>query len=67
MGHEKDLTDFAILALLAPSIALAATEFSLGGFIKLDTFWDSTQEGKNTDHRHRAEQRPVVPPRPSSR
>ncbi len=35
------------VALLVPSLALAATEFSLGGFVKLDTFWDSTQQGKN--------------------
>jgi hypothetical protein len=26
---------------------MAAAEFSLGGFIKLDSFWDSTQENKN--------------------
>jgi len=45
---KKTLLLLAIVALLAvPVTALAATEFSLGGFIKLDTFWDSTQEGKN--------------------
>jgi len=42
---------FFILAMVAvlalPMGAMAATEFSLGGFIKLDAFWDSTQEGKN--------------------
>ena len=35
------------LALLVPASAFAATEFSLGGFIKLNTFWDSTQNGSN--------------------
>jgi hypothetical protein len=35
------------LALMAPAAAYAATEFSLGGFIKLNTFWDSTQNGSN--------------------
>ena len=45
---KKTLLLLAIVALLAvPVTALAATEFSLGGFIKLDSFWDSTQEGKN--------------------
>jgi len=37
-----------VLALLVPSLALAATEFSLGGFIKLDAMWDSDNGvGKN--------------------
>jgi hypothetical protein len=35
------------LALLAPAAAYAATEFSLGGYIKLNTFWDSTQNNSN--------------------
>ena len=35
------------LALLVPASAFAATEFSLGGFIKLNTFWDSTQNNSN--------------------
>ncbi len=35
------------LALLAPASVFAATEFSLGGFIKLNTFWDSTQNNSN--------------------
>ncbi len=39
------LTIVAVLAM--PMAAMAAAEFSLGGFIKLDAFWDSTQEGKN--------------------
>jgi len=44
---KKTLLILVVLALLAPAGALAATEFSLGGFIKLDSFWDSTQEPKN--------------------
>jgi hypothetical protein len=36
-----------ILALLVPAAAFAATEFTLGGFVKLDSFWDSTQAAKN--------------------
>lgn len=44
---KKILVFAVILALLVPAAAFAATEFSLGGFIKLDTFWDSTQESKN--------------------
>ena len=44
----KKLLIFAVvLSLLLPAAAFAATEFSLGGFIKLDAFWDSTQAGKN--------------------
>lgn len=41
---------FLILALVAalalPTAAMAAAEFSLGGFIKLEAFWDSTQDAK---------------------
>ncbi len=44
---KKTILILVVLALAVPSAALAATEFSLGGFIKLDSFWDSTQEGKN--------------------
>ena len=40
---KKILLILVILTLLVPATALAATEFSLGGFIKLSTFWDSTQ------------------------
>ena len=40
---KKTILILVVLALLAPAGALAATEFSLGGFIKLNTFWDSTQ------------------------
>ncbi len=40
----KKLLIFAVvLSLLLPAAAFAATEFALGGYIKLDTFWDSTQ------------------------
>jgi hypothetical protein len=35
------------LALLVPVTVNAATEFSLGGFVKLNTFWDSTQNNRN--------------------
>jgi hypothetical protein len=44
---KKTILLLVVLSLLVPAAALAATEFSLGGFIKLDSFWDSTQEGKN--------------------
>lgn len=44
---KKFIVFAVVLTLLVPSLALAAAEFSLGGFIKLDSFWDSTQEGKN--------------------
>ncbi len=37
-----------LVALLAvPVVALAQTEFTLGGYLKLETFWDSTQAAKN--------------------
>jgi hypothetical protein len=35
------------LALLAPVTANAATQFTMGGFIKMNTFWDCTQQNKN--------------------
>jgi len=45
---KKSFLILALVAVLAlPTAAMAAAEFSLGGFIKLDAFWDSTQEGKN--------------------
>ncbi len=44
---KKTILILVVLTLLVPAAAFAATEFSLGGFIKLDGFWDSTQEGKN--------------------
>src|SRR5208337_59738 len=44
----KRILIFAVvLSLLVPAAAFAATEFSLGGYIKLDTYWDSTENGKN--------------------
>ncbi len=54
---KKGILILVMLALLAPASALAATEFSLGGFIKLSSFWDSTQNaysptgaiGRNND------------------
>jgi hypothetical protein len=36
-----------VFALLVPATVMAATEFSLGGFIKLDTIWDSSNVDKN--------------------
>ena len=44
---KKTILLLVVLALVVPASSFAATEFSLGGFIKLDSFWDSTQEGKN--------------------
>ncbi|MCJ7818534.1 MAG: hypothetical protein MUP25_01795, partial [Syntrophales bacterium] len=38
---KKFLVFAVVLALLVPSMALAAAEFSLGGFIKMDAMWDS--------------------------
>jgi hypothetical protein len=46
---KKTLVFAVILALLLPAAAFAATEFTLGGFVKLDTFWDSTQAAKNAN------------------
>jgi hypothetical protein len=44
----KRILIFAVvLSLLVPAAAFAATEFSLGGYIKLDAYWDSTNQGKN--------------------
>ena len=45
---KKFIVFAVVLALLVPAAAFAATEFSLGGFIKLDAMWDSNQVvGKN--------------------
>jgi hypothetical protein len=44
---KKFLIFAVILGLLVPAAAFAKAEFSLGGFVKLDSFWDSTQQGKN--------------------
>ncbi len=42
---KKILIFALVLSLLVPAAAFAATEFTLGGYIKLDGFWDSTQNG----------------------
>ena len=45
---KKFIVFAVVLALLVPAAAFAATEFSLGGFIKLDAMWDSNNAvGKN--------------------
>jgi hypothetical protein len=44
---KKFLVFAVILAMLVPAAAFAKAEFSLGGYIKLDAFFDTTQEGKN--------------------
>ncbi len=46
---KKTLLIVLVLALMAPAAAFAATEFSLGGFIKLDSWWDSSQDGKTAN------------------
>jgi len=38
---KKFIVFAVVLALLVPAAAFAVTEFSLGGFIKLDAMWDS--------------------------
>jgi hypothetical protein len=45
---KKFIVFGVVLALLVPTLAMAATEFSLGGFIKMDMMWDSDSGvGKN--------------------
>ena len=45
---KKFIVFAVVLALLVPAAAFAVTEFSLGGFIKLDAMWDSNNAvGKN--------------------
>jgi hypothetical protein len=44
---KKVILLLVVLALVVPATAMAATEFSLGGFIKLDTIWDSSIMNKN--------------------
>jgi hypothetical protein len=39
---KKILIFAVVLSLLVPAAAFAATEFSLGGYVKLDSYWDST-------------------------
>jgi hypothetical protein len=46
---KKILAFAVIMALLVPAAAFAAAEFTLGGFVKLDTFWSSVQNGKNAN------------------
>jgi hypothetical protein len=41
------LAALALLALPASGRAAKAGDFDLGGYIKLETFWDSSQMGKN--------------------
>jgi len=45
---KKTILVLVVLALLIPASAFAATEFSLGGFIRLDSYWDSTQTSVDT-------------------
>ncbi len=47
MNKKAILILALVVALALPTAAMAAAEFSLGGYIKLDAFWDSTQENKN--------------------
>ena len=54
---KKILIFAVVLSLLVPAAAFADTEFSLGGYIKLDTFWDSTQNGKNIESPRGPQQR----------
>lgn len=44
---KKVILLLVVLALVVPATAMAATEFSLGGFIKMDTIWDSSLVNKN--------------------
>jgi hypothetical protein len=45
---KKFIVIAVVLAVLVPSLAMAQTEFTLGGFIKLDAMWDSNNSvGKN--------------------
>ncbi len=44
----KRILIFAVvLSLLVPAAAFAATEFSLGGYIELDSYWDSTSNSES--------------------
>jgi hypothetical protein len=40
---KKFIVFAVVLALLVPAAAFAKAEFSLGGYLKLETFWDSSQ------------------------
>ncbi len=46
---KKTILCLMVLALMVPAAAFAQTEFTLGGWVKLDSYWDSTQEGKNNN------------------
>jgi hypothetical protein len=43
---KKFIVFAVVLALLAPVAAFAAAEFSLGGYIKMEVIWDSTQTNR---------------------
>jgi hypothetical protein len=44
---KKILIFAVVLSLLVPAAAFAATEFTLGGYVKLDTYWDSTMNNES--------------------
>jgi hypothetical protein len=44
---KKPLLCSLILALFIPTAARGQAEFKLGGYVKLETFWDSTQTNTN--------------------
>jgi hypothetical protein len=44
---KKVILLLVVLALVVPATAMAAAEFSLGGYIKMEVIWDSTQVNKN--------------------
>lgn len=46
--NKKAIFILTILAVLAvPMVAMAQAEFTLGGYVKMETSWDSTQMNKN--------------------
>jgi hypothetical protein len=44
---KKPILLLVVLSLLVLPAAVAASEFTLGGYIKMETIWDSTQINKN--------------------
>jgi hypothetical protein len=45
---NKAVAFLVVVSLLAlPAVAFAATEFTLGGYVKMEAIWDSTQVNKN--------------------
>jgi hypothetical protein len=44
---KKPILLLVVLSLLALPAAAAASEFTLGGYVKMETIWDSTQVNKN--------------------